>query len=498
MDPKKPRLQITLDKRIEIIQDFNLNKISYSNLAKKYSFSKSTIAHIIGNREKYETAFENQRFNGTRKRLRTATHTNLEEYLTNWLKFARAQNIPLSGPLLQSKAENFAEILHIKDFKCSNGWLERFKQRHSIVFKKPSRRGESANVETSNVKEWFSTTLPQILQKYEPRDIFYADETGLFWRLSSDKTVSLKTDNSGKDRVTVLVGANMDGSEKLPLLVVGKSDNTQCFNSVTKLAIDYEYNKNSRVTSTSFDKWLRKVNQKFKNQNRFVVMIVDNCSAHSNVEYLSNINLIVLPLNSPPKTQPMNQGVIQSLKTNYRQMLVQNQILSLDEDKDSEINFLLALHFLNQAWKRVPETTIADGFKSAKFVLSNIVEIPPQRGNQQLQLSFKSVQQNKDNNNVFIQNYLPIDDETNAAINNIEIVTVNVSTSAYCNPEPYNNNMPEGEEIVEIPIPSVQDVKNSLKNIRLYLLSKSNSETAISYLDQVESFVANEMLNSNI
>ena len=35
-----------------------------------------------------------------------------------------------------------------------------------------------------------------------------------------------------KEHVILLVGANMDGSEKLPLLVIGKYINPRCFRGV--------------------------------------------------------------------------------------------------------------------------------------------------------------------------------------------------------------------------------------------------------------------------
>ena len=55
-----------------------------------------------------------------------------------------------------------------------------------------------------------------ILSRYDPSDIFNADETGLYWRLLPDKTHSLSGEvctggKKSKDRVTVLVCANMTG-----------------------------------------------------------------------------------------------------------------------------------------------------------------------------------------------------------------------------------------------------------------------------------------------
>ena len=60
------------------------------------------------------------------------------------------------------------------------------------------------------------------------KNIFNIDEFGLFFNLMPDKTYVLKGESChggirSKQRLTVLVGANLDGTEKLPLLVIGKS-----------------------------------------------------------------------------------------------------------------------------------------------------------------------------------------------------------------------------------------------------------------------------------
>ena len=100
--------------------------------------------------------------------------------------------------------------------------------------------------------ENWQTKLSKILQDYSPdqiyngneTDIFYrlflrsykisldqiynANETGIFYRLLPDKTLEFKnvSCHSGKlskDRLTTMVCANMSGSDKLPILVIGKS-----------------------------------------------------------------------------------------------------------------------------------------------------------------------------------------------------------------------------------------------------------------------------------
>lgn len=122
----------------------------------------------------------------------------------------------------------------------------------------------------------------------------------LFYKLLPDKTLTFKEEpcHGGKhckDRVTVLVGANADGSEKLPLLVIGKSKKLRCFKNVRSLPVQYDASKKSWMNSTIFEPWLRKLDRHFSQQQRKILLNLDNCPAHPVVEVLSSIKVVLLP-----------------------------------------------------------------------------------------------------------------------------------------------------------------------------------------------------------
>lgn len=102
------------------------------------------------------------------------------------------------------------------------------------------------------------------LSEYNPKDIFNADETGLFSRLIPDKTLDFNgADGHGgnciKDKLTVLVCANMTGTEKIPLVVIGKAKNPRCFKNVKT---QYDANKKAWITSELFSNWLLSLDRK--------------------------------------------------------------------------------------------------------------------------------------------------------------------------------------------------------------------------------------------
>lgn len=77
---------------------------------------------------------------------------------------------------------------------------------------------------------------------YSEDDIFNAVGIGPFYKCLPNKTLALKTEKCyggkhSKERIIVLVAANMSGSEKLKLLVIGKSAKPRCFRSVRSLLV---------------------------------------------------------------------------------------------------------------------------------------------------------------------------------------------------------------------------------------------------------------------
>ena len=307
--------------------------------------------------------------------MRTANYEDVEHALIKWFKTVRDRNLPVSGPMLTTKAEEFATRLDHPDFKCSNGWLDRFKERHNITFKKICGEAKSVDTNSPAMHDW-EDKLKSLLAEFSPDNIFNADETGLFYKLLPERTLEFKgVDCSGgkrsKERLTVLVCSNMSGSEKIPLLVIGKSAKPRCFKNVKTLPTGYTSNKKAWMTSEIFINWITKLDKKFQHQRRKVAMVIDNCPAHPHVRGLKNVTLIFLPPNTTSKTQPCDQGIIQNLKVHYRKRVLMRQISCVEKKTDFTMTVLDALRFIQQAWYSVTTTTISNCFKHAGFTTDN-------------------------------------------------------------------------------------------------------------------------------
>lgn len=142
------RQQFTIEEQFGIICRVDSGD-SASSIAREFKTSCSTIAGMMKRREKIITQF-NKCEKG--KRVRSSNHTDIENALLDWFKQQRANNVPVSGPMLQVKAEAFAVILKKDSFKCNASWIQRFRSRHNIVHGKIS--GESAVVDRSITNDW--------------------------------------------------------------------------------------------------------------------------------------------------------------------------------------------------------------------------------------------------------------------------------------------------------------------------------------------------------
>ena len=77
-------------------------------------------------------------------------------------------------------------------FKASSGWLEKFRIRRAISFRMIC--GKSASIYNSITEGWI-TRLPTLLDGYDEKDVFDADETGLFYHTTPDRSLVLSKED---------------------------------------------------------------------------------------------------------------------------------------------------------------------------------------------------------------------------------------------------------------------------------------------------------------
>ncbi len=96
----------------------------------------------------------------------------------------------LDGNILKSQAIKFGSMFQETECKASCGWLDGFKKRNNITLK--TSVGEAGFVDSKIIKNYLNVVLPDLIKDYEPRNIFNADETGLYYKAMPNKTMYYK------------------------------------------------------------------------------------------------------------------------------------------------------------------------------------------------------------------------------------------------------------------------------------------------------------------
>jgi hypothetical protein len=261
----------SLSDKLQILREIEVEKKKKkTDVAQKHNIPPSLLSTILKNSEKiHQQALHAGE--SSRKRARASTHAKVDEALLQWFKQARSAALPVNGPLLSEKAKALASEFGFEDFTGSGGWIERWKGRHGIQLRNIC--GEAADVNSEVVTNWQTNIMPHLLGNYACKDIYNADETGLFWRLLPDKTLHFKGETctggkASKERITILLCCNMDGSEKIQPFVIGKAKQPRCFRGIKHLPVRYEANRKAWMTGLLFEAWVRHIDKKMAGQHR--------------------------------------------------------------------------------------------------------------------------------------------------------------------------------------------------------------------------------------
>ena len=95
--------------------------------------------------------------------------------------------------------------------------------------------------------------------------------------------------------------------------------------------------------------------------------MIDNCPVRPQIENLKSIKLFFLPPNTNSQTQPRDQGIICSMKSQYHKNVERKVILSVKKKESSPwISLLLGMQMLVAAWDAVTTKSVVNFFRKSK------------------------------------------------------------------------------------------------------------------------------------
>ena len=389
---KRKHTVLTLKQKQEIVAkiDAGMPKVK---IAQDYNIGQSTVTDIYKNKEKtakFIKYIDNKSITDKRSIVREAYNVDLDRALIMWFNQERSKGTPVTGDMILEEAvllhENFEKDLESEKktiFNPSTGFLNAFKNRHGI--RSLTVQGEKLSADFSSVESFFEK-FHKILNEggYTPDQIYNCDETGLYWKALPRRTMqSMKERRAdgfkiSKERVSLLLCSNASGSHSLRPLVIGKYRNPRCFKTIrSSLPVNYQNNSSSWMTREIFFEWfhsdfkpsvLRNLSQ--LNLPHKALLILDNAPVHFiyETDIDNEIRVLLLPPNTTSLIQPMDQGVIQCFKMNYRKKFMRNILATYDDKKDSILDRLQAftlkecIFLISETWNKVSKSALANAW----------------------------------------------------------------------------------------------------------------------------------------
>ena len=151
--PKRNR--ITYKTRQEIILASKKPGFKIEEAVKQYGLGLSTLYKIVK---------EDGNFNCKREDVKCLkkmpdSQAELEKRLLRWIISNEKSCVMLDGHFIKARAVAIAEELSV-DLKFSNGWLQGFKARHDLKYRKA--HGEKKSADYKAAEEWRDTKWPEL------------------------------------------------------------------------------------------------------------------------------------------------------------------------------------------------------------------------------------------------------------------------------------------------------------------------------------------------
>ena len=229
-------------------------------------------------------------------------------------------------------------------------------------------------------------------------------------------------------------------------------------------------------------------NDELARQQRHILLLIDNAPSHIIGEY-SNIKIQFLPPNTTSKIQPLNQGIIRSVKRAYRKT-IQVQYCSRVENYEEVKQIMQSFDFVVDAWEGVKPELIQTCFHIAGFM--TYIPPPPEPLPEPPRNLWERIQNIFDVNCTF-EEYATTDDHAESS----QPMTDEDIISAVCNhdsPSPDSeSSTPEDPDLISDDDLDVESNVDSVAANESEIIHTSNQFLRI--LDQMKAYALRNQLS---
>ncbi|QLQ82069.1 hypothetical protein HG537_0G03240 [Torulaspora globosa] len=366
--------------------------------------SQGTISRLLAKKDVYMNCKDNEK---AANRVRKPNNVLVRLILQEWVSQSIWNGIPINSPIIQDTAQSVWYRIPAEhregngsfSYKWINNFLAKMDINISNLDEELPKPPKIWTFEERNALKQIFATIPS-------KDIFTLDETFLAYNLPLDYA---QYETSQIQRVievaTVMLCSNVEGTEKLKPVVVGKYNSYRSFRNyfpeepsdpisqsllgekmARRFGISYHSNRKSWLTSNLFHDWLARWDKRLAVDNRNIWIILDDSCSHRIINpHLKNIKLVYTSANS--RFLPFNWGVLDEFKTRYRiqqyQALIDLQsTLEKKTNKklyitfeQSQLTMSNAFKFIKKAWMGIPVETIRANWKSSGILPPEMIRL---------------------------------------------------------------------------------------------------------------------------
>ena len=363
-DVCKGKEKLTLEQKTEIIKLHKSYKVPASKVAQQFGVNERTVRKICN------PAYQAKLFEASNsgvdaaniKSIRPEEYPELTKKLLEWIENMRNKfnhdkdfGFGTSLEMIKKKAREFArEFIENSDekyekFTATNGWASRWVKRYSVS--SVGLVGEAADVDPNDpaVVEQMAG-IRELLKDVKMENVYNMDETGLYHRALPNRMYITPGENlnrrklrgkkalKAKDRVSLLVAVNVLGNRRVPLVAIGEAKQPEVFKHLgwpDKRYVRYTHQENSWNCKEICQWWFDEVFVPFARaragKGEKIVLLWDNCSAHRIRNVHRDVEIQFLPKETTAVHQPLDGGIISSLKARYKKAMMEQISFIVDE-----------------------------------------------------------------------------------------------------------------------------------------------------------------------
>ncbi|OQR87644.1 tigger transposable element-derived protein 6-like [Achlya hypogyna] len=340
--PKKRRSSPNVYDRTKILDFYHANGRNQTLTASFFkvngfpNMNQSTVSRMVHDEARWRTMAEkNVCLDAVR--VRSVRHPRFDAALSIWVDQMEAARFNgLTSDVIRAVAMHVYEKLEIPEHErtsLSNGWIDAFKSRNGLRFHR--FHGEAASISAGDVASERARVQALLTSAfdngYDINDIFNFDETG---------------SKQSKTRITLALGTNATGTDKLPPLFIGHAKKPRCFSAPPQdIGYDYASSEKAWMTGDIFRAWMLRLQATMASQGRHIILLVDNFSGHkSDEEATPNVRLEFFRANLTA------HEYLLSIVPELYDGVIKNELF--------KINQKMAMDFALAAWGKVKKDTI--------------------------------------------------------------------------------------------------------------------------------------------